>query len=87
MNTSNDKHVVEAKVREVLAKHGNLSLDPGTLPEDTSLSEAGMTSHATVNVMLALEAVFGELPEHMLTRSTFRNIASISAAMQTLPRY
>ena len=87
MKTSNDIHVVEAQIREVLAKHANLKQDPRGLPEDASLSEAGMSSHASVNVMLALEALFGELPEHLLTRSTFRSIASLGEAMRSLVRH
>lgn len=87
MKTSNDIHVVEAQIREVLAKHANLKQDPRGLPEDAILSEAGMSSHASVNVMLALEALFGELPEHLLTRSTFRSIASLAEAMRSLVRH
>jgi hypothetical protein len=43
-----------------------------------------MTSHASVNVMLALEAQFGEIPERMLTRSVFRSVSSIAQAMREL---
>ncbi|MBS0344531.1 MAG: acyl carrier protein [Proteobacteria bacterium] len=75
---------VTHKVREVLAKHGRLSQDPVTLDDDASLNEAGMTSHASVNVMLALEAEFGEIPDRMLTRSVFQSIASITRAMRAL---
>lgn len=44
-----------------------------------------MTSHASVNVMLALEDAFDiEFPDAMLKRSVFESVASIEAALTTL---
>jgi acyl carrier protein len=44
-----------------------------------------MTSHASVNVMLALEDHFDiEFPDRMLTRSVFESIAAIESALSTL---
>jgi acyl carrier protein len=44
-----------------------------------------MTSHASVNVMLALEDAFDlEFPDRMLKRSVFESIASIRAALEEL---
>jgi acyl carrier protein len=44
-----------------------------------------MTSHASVNLMLALEAAFDvEFPDSMLKRSVFQSVASITEALQTL---
>ncbi len=44
-----------------------------------------MTSHATVNLMLALETEFDvEFPERMLRRHVFESIASIRAAVEEL---
>ena len=41
-----------------------------------------MTSHASVNVMLALEDHFDvEFPDRMLTRAVFESIASIERAL------
>jgi acyl carrier protein len=41
-----------------------------------------MTSHASVNVMLALEEAFDfEFPETMLKKSTFESIAAIRAGV------
>ena len=76
--TTSDANATSLQVKAVLAKHGRLSKDVATLSDDASLSEAGMTSHASVNVMLALEAEFGEIPDHLLTRSAFQSIASIT---------
>jgi acyl carrier protein len=71
-----------AAVREIVKEHGRLSVDVETLADDASLYEAGMTSHASVNVMLALEDTFDvEFPDEMLKRSVFESVASISAAV------
>jgi acyl carrier protein len=44
-----------------------------------------MTSHATLNVMLAIEDRFGFVfPEEMQQRSTFQSLAAICSAVHTL---
>jgi acyl carrier protein len=44
-----------------------------------------MTSHASVDVMLALEAEFDvEFPDHMLRRSVFESIMAMRAAIEEL---
>ena len=78
-NTPND---FDARIRAVLANHGRLSVDVGSSGPDVDLYDAGMTSHATVNVMLALEGEFDiEFPDEMLNRSVFASIASIRTAL------
>lgn len=69
-------------IRDVLAKHGNLSVSVHDLAEDESLYDAGLTSHAVVNVMLALENEFDtEFPVEALRRSTFETIESLGLAV------
>jgi acyl carrier protein len=76
---------VSAAVREIVKDHGRLAVDVETLPDDASLYEAGMTSHASVNVMLALEDAFDvEFPDEMLKRSVFESVAAIDEALQRL---
>ena len=73
------------RIRAVLARHGKLAQDAATLPEDADLHQAGMTSHASVNVMLALEGEFDiEFPDHLLTRAVFASVAAIRAAVEEL---
>ncbi len=73
------------EIRAILKEHGRLSVDAATLGEESDLYTAGMTSHASVNVMLALEAAFDvEFPDRMLKRSVFESIASISEALKEL---
>jgi acyl carrier protein len=72
-------------VRHVLSQHGRLTVDVLTLDEDFDLYGAGLTSLATVGIMLALEDRFEvEFPESMLSRSTFRSIAAITEAVSNL---
>ncbi len=42
------------EIRRVIRDHGHLSVDVDTLGDDDDLYQAGMTSHASVNVMIAL---------------------------------
>jgi acyl carrier protein len=62
-----------------------MPLDVDTLPDDADLYQAGMTSHASVNVMLALEDAFDlEFPDRMLQRSVFESVSAIAAALTEL---
>jgi acyl carrier protein len=73
------------QIRKILAEHGRLSKDAATLAEDADLYQAGMTSHASVNVMLALEGEFEiEFPDHMLKRSVFESMAAMKSAISEL---
>jgi acyl carrier protein len=73
------------RIRSILKEHGRLSRDIESLAPEADLYQAGMTSHASVNVMLALEGEFDvEFPDHMLKRNVFNTIASIHAALDEL---
>jgi acyl carrier protein len=73
------------RIRRILNQHGRLGADAATLGDDDDLYAAGLTSHASVNVMLGLEAEFDiEFPDHMLKRSVFESIAAMSAAIAEL---
>ncbi len=73
---------IRAQIRQVLADHARLPTDAASLPDGADLFQAGMTSHASVNVMLALEDAFDiEFPDAMLRRSAFESIDAIAAAI------
>jgi acyl carrier protein len=73
---------VDDTIREVLAAHGRLAVDAASLDREANLYEAGLTSHASVTVMLALEDAFDvEFPDRLLTKATFSSIAAIEAAL------
>ncbi len=73
------------EIRQIVADNGKLAVDVSTLSDDDDLFDSGMTSHANVNVMLALEDVFDiEFPERLLRRSTFQTLASIRETVDML---
>jgi acyl carrier protein len=68
-----------------LDNNARLDVAAATVPVDEDLYAAGMTSQASVNVMLALEEAFDfEFPPEMLTKTTFRSVANISEALREL---
>ena len=73
------------KVREILGSHGRLTTPVEDLQDDGDLYNAGLTSLATVSLMLALEEEFDiEFPDSMLSRKTFGSIDSIADAVEEL---
>jgi acyl carrier protein len=76
---------VHDEIRQVVKQHGRLPVDVEMLPDDADLYEVGMTSHASVNVMLGLEDHFDvEFPDRMLKRSVFESVDAIAAALGEL---
>jgi acyl carrier protein len=74
-------------IRSVLRDHARLTKDFSLITDDADLYQAGMTSHASVNVMLALEGAFEiEFPDHMLKRSVFESVRAIAAAIAELTK-
>jgi acyl carrier protein len=70
------------QIRQVIREHGNLPVGVESLADDADLYQAGMTSHASVNVMIALEDTFDiEFLDSMLKRSVFESVDSIAAAL------
>lgn len=69
-------------IRRILAESGRLAVPAEALGDTDSLFEAGLSSMATVNVMLALEDRFGiEIPDRLLTRRSFESVATIRAML------
>jgi acyl carrier protein len=76
---------VNDEIRKIIAQHGRLPVDVGSLSDGDDLYQAGMSSHASVNVMLALEDHFDvEFPDSMLKRSVFESVSAIAAALGSL---
>ncbi len=76
---------MDETIRTVLAEHGHLPVDVTKIRDEDDLYQAGMTSHASVNVMLALEDEFDvEFPEAMLRKSTFESVVAIRIALSEL---
>lgn len=77
--------VNESQIRDVLAAHARLPVNAYELGAADDLYAAGLTSHASVNVMLALEDAFDiEFPDRMLRKATFGSVGAINAAVLEL---
>ncbi|HEY5266538.1 MAG TPA: acyl carrier protein [Acidimicrobiales bacterium] len=76
---------VDSTIREILDAHGRLPMSAQSLEETDDLFEKGLTSHASVNVMLALEDAYDfEFPDELLVKSTFESIAALRGALSSL---
>ncbi|PWB83665.1 MAG: acyl carrier protein [Methylocystaceae bacterium] len=74
-------------VRRIIDTQGRLPVTAQNLSPDSDLYEAGLTSFAAIQIMLALEEALGlEFPDHMLRRQNFASINSILACLRQLER-
>lgn len=73
------------RIRDVIGRYGKLPITVDSIGEDDDLYDKGLTSHASVNVMIGLEDEFDvEFPDRLLQKSTFSSIAAIAAAITEL---
>ncbi len=76
---------MEQRIRSVIERYARLNIDAASLDAGADLFQAGMTSHATVSLMLGLENEFDvEFPDRMLARSSFESISTIMSGLQEL---
>lgn len=76
---------VTIEIRRVLDAHARLPVALATLRDSEDLFRAGMSSHASVSVMLALEDAFDlEFPDRMLRRDVFESVDGIATALREL---
>lgn len=76
---------MQDRIREVLATQGRMAVDPREVDSEADLYELGLTSTASVNVMLALEEELGiEFPDEALKKSTFASIRNIEQVVEGL---
>ena len=77
--------MMQDRIRDVLAAHGRMPIDPREVDEQADLYELGLTSHASVDVMLALEDEFDiEFPDEVLKKSTFASVHNIEQVVEGL---
>ena len=73
------------RIRAILAEHVHLAVDVATLGDNDDLVQAGLTSHASVSLMLALEEEFDlEFPDELLRRDSFESIAAIARSLGSI---
>ena len=72
-------------IRTILKAHSRIRVPIDEVADDANLFNAGMTSLASVDVILALEEEFGiEFADHMMHRKTFESISAIASAIESL---
>ncbi|MCM2294726.1 acyl carrier protein [Allorhizobium sp. BGMRC 0089] len=72
-------------IRILLAKVGNLPVGADEINKDADLYACGLTSFASVQLMLALEEAFDiEFPDHLLNRKSFASISAIEATLRKI---
>lgn len=74
-----------SRVRELVSGHGRLVFAIKSLSDDNDLFAAGLTSLATVNLMLAIEEAFDiEIPDALLNWRSFASIGALCAVVEQL---
>ena len=73
---------MQDRIRDVLAAHGRMAVDPREVDDQADLYELGLTSHASVDVMLALEDAFDT--DEVLKKSTFASVRNIEQVVEGL---
>jgi acyl carrier protein len=76
---------IEEQIRQVLTESGRLAVPTGSLDSEADLFTVGLDSLAIVNVLMSLEERFDiELPDELLSRRSFSNIATIEEIITNL---
>jgi acyl carrier protein len=75
------------RIRNIVKDNVRIGVPFSALEDSTPLYQAGMTSYASVQLMLALENEFSlEFPDVMLSREVFESIDSIANAVEIVLR-
>ncbi|MGO4438107.1 acyl carrier protein [Rhizobium sp. RAF56] len=65
-------------IRALLSKLGGLPMPVADLADDADLYAAGLSSFASVQLMLGIEEAFDiEFPDNLLNRKSFASVAAI----------
>lgn len=76
---------IVTRVQQVVANYAELNADASAISPEEDLFARGMSSRASVGVMLGLESEFDiEFPDSMLRRDVFESVSSISQAVSSL---
>jgi acyl carrier protein len=76
---------MKRRIHKIVQENAGLGPVSESLDDSTDLYQAGMTSYASVILMIALENEFDlEFPDGMLSRSVFESVDSIANAIESL---
>ncbi|EJL53966.1 MULTISPECIES: acyl carrier protein [unclassified Rhizobium] len=72
-------------IRELLVKFGKLPVSVDQVADDADLYAVGLTSFASVQLMLGIEEAFDiEFPDNLLNRKSFASIAAIAKTVDQI---
>ncbi|MGO8087891.1 acyl carrier protein [Rhizobium leguminosarum] len=72
-------------IRDLVAKFGKLPGAIDQVADDADLYAAGLTSFASVQLMLGLEEAFDiEFPDNLLNRKSFASISAIARTVDLI---
>ena len=72
-------------IRDIIAKFGKLPASIDQVADDADLYAAGLTSFASVQLMLAIEEAFDiEFPDNLLNRKSFASISAIGKTVDMI---
>jgi len=78
---------IRDQLREIVKNHARIHLPLEEICETTDLYRAGMSSQASVVLMIAVEGEFGiEFPDSLLSRDVFSSIENIATAVEAVMR-
>ncbi|EPE95935.1 acyl carrier protein [Rhizobium grahamii] len=72
-------------IRDLLVKFGKLPVSVDQVADDSDLYAVGLTSFASVQLMLGIEEAFDiEFPDNLLNRKSFASIAAIARTVDQI---
>jgi len=72
-------------LRELLVKFGKLPVSVDQVADDADLYAVGLTSFASVQLMLGIEEAFDiEFPDNLLNRKSFASITAIAKTVDQI---
>ncbi|MBB3542826.1 MULTISPECIES: acyl carrier protein [unclassified Rhizobium] len=72
-------------IRDLLVKFGKLPVSVDQVADDDDLYAVGLTSFASVQLMLGIEEAFDiEFPDNLLNRKSFASIAAIARTVDQI---
>ncbi|ANL48906.1 MULTISPECIES: acyl carrier protein [Rhizobium] len=72
-------------IRDLVAKFGKLPTPIDQIADDADLYAAGLTSFASVQLMLGIEEAFDiEFPDNLLNRKSFASISAIAKTVDLI---
>ncbi|MBB4233422.1 acyl carrier protein [Rhizobium mongolense] len=72
-------------IRDLVAKFGKLPVAIDQVGDDADLYAAGLTSFASVQLMLGIEEAFDiEFPDNLLNRKSFASISAIARTVDLI---